>query len=259
MSAAKRAANRLNAQKSTGPRTAEGKAVSSRNAITHGIFCKDLLIQDEDPAALETLRLNVSQRLAPRDAVEAVLAEQYLSCVWRLKRLRKTELLIYQDRAEEIKASYVEHYKRLPHLKPAGFDSYEFKADEVMKWLLGDEKQLLERLGKYELRMFNTMMRCMKEIRMLQKEQIEEEADVQNEATESSEERVQNEATAQVHPNVQNEATERAAASKPSSAAGLPAIIDLPISPSADRISAATCKALDASPQIQRMNEMFKR
>jgi hypothetical protein len=34
-------ANRKNAKKSTGPRTPEGKAASSKNALKHGIFAKD--------------------------------------------------------------------------------------------------------------------------------------------------------------------------------------------------------------------------
>ncbi|MEA2736690.1 MAG: hypothetical protein QOE14_3141, partial [Humisphaera sp.] len=34
-------ANRRNAKKSTGPRTAEGKRRAARNSISHGIFCFD--------------------------------------------------------------------------------------------------------------------------------------------------------------------------------------------------------------------------
>ena len=41
VSAKKLAANRRNAQKSTGPRTAEGKAISRLNALKHGIFQRD--------------------------------------------------------------------------------------------------------------------------------------------------------------------------------------------------------------------------
>ncbi|MEA2709630.1 MAG: hypothetical protein QOF78_2231, partial [Phycisphaerales bacterium] len=44
----KRRANRRNAQKSTGPRTAEGKRRAARNSISHGIFCFDLLLDGED-------------------------------------------------------------------------------------------------------------------------------------------------------------------------------------------------------------------
>ena len=37
-------ANRLNAKKSTGPRTAAGKAISSRNAEKHGKYSRTLLV-----------------------------------------------------------------------------------------------------------------------------------------------------------------------------------------------------------------------
>ena len=40
-------ANRQNAQKSTGPRTAEGKAAASQNAFKHGLFVKKAVIRDE--------------------------------------------------------------------------------------------------------------------------------------------------------------------------------------------------------------------
>ncbi|HWY30168.1 MAG TPA: hypothetical protein VNX46_05415 [Candidatus Acidoferrum sp.] len=46
-SAAQIAANRLNARKSTGPRTAAGKAVSSRNAEKHGKFSRAPLVSSQ--------------------------------------------------------------------------------------------------------------------------------------------------------------------------------------------------------------------
>src|SRR5947199_1901265 len=49
------AANRLNSQKSTGPRTADGKAASSRNSLKSGIYAKSLLIRGEKLADLESL------------------------------------------------------------------------------------------------------------------------------------------------------------------------------------------------------------
>ena len=38
------AANQANAQKSTGPKTPEGRAVSKMNALKHGIFSKEVLV-----------------------------------------------------------------------------------------------------------------------------------------------------------------------------------------------------------------------
>jgi hypothetical protein len=45
------AANRRNAQKSTGPKTPEGKAAVRLNAMKHGLLSKDVLLPGEDESA----------------------------------------------------------------------------------------------------------------------------------------------------------------------------------------------------------------
>ena len=42
-------ANRANAQKSTGPRTEEGKAASSRNRLSHGFAASATIMPGENP------------------------------------------------------------------------------------------------------------------------------------------------------------------------------------------------------------------
>src|SRR5258705_440551 len=49
-------ANRANAQKSTGPKTNEGKQRSSQNASTHALFSRELLLSHEDQLIFHTLR-----------------------------------------------------------------------------------------------------------------------------------------------------------------------------------------------------------
>ena len=44
---AQTSANRANSQKSTGPRTAEGKAAVSQNAFKHGLFVDKAVVRDE--------------------------------------------------------------------------------------------------------------------------------------------------------------------------------------------------------------------
>ncbi len=46
-------ANKKNAQKSTGPRTAQGKAAVSQNAVKHGLFAVEPVIFDEDQAEFD--------------------------------------------------------------------------------------------------------------------------------------------------------------------------------------------------------------
>jgi hypothetical protein len=58
-------AHRMNAQKSTGPRSAEGKAASSMNALKSGIDAESALIRGEDKTALETLTAEYYRRFQP--------------------------------------------------------------------------------------------------------------------------------------------------------------------------------------------------
>ena len=45
-------ANRRNAQKSSGPRTTQGKRNSCFNAVSHGLTARSVLLPGEDPAEL---------------------------------------------------------------------------------------------------------------------------------------------------------------------------------------------------------------
>ena len=79
-------ANRQNAQKSTGPLTAEGKATVSQNAIKHGLFAAKTVIKGENPADYELFRDEMLAELTPAGMLESVLAERIVSLSWRLQR-----------------------------------------------------------------------------------------------------------------------------------------------------------------------------
>src|SRR5512134_2153380 len=79
-------ANRINAQKSTGPRTPEGKAVVSRNAITHGLLARAGVIPGEDAHEFEVHREGLRKQLRPGSPLEEVLAQRVVDLSWRLKR-----------------------------------------------------------------------------------------------------------------------------------------------------------------------------
>ena len=82
----KRAANLANAQKSTGPRTLEGKAHSSWNAMTHGLLSRRLLLPDETFEQLTAFADAWRAQLAPATPVEEFWLHAIITTAWRLQR-----------------------------------------------------------------------------------------------------------------------------------------------------------------------------
>lgn len=85
------AANRANAQKSTGPRTEEGKAASRKNSLRHGLTAKTVVLDSEDPAEYAAFRDRVIDSFAPAEGAEQLLTEQLADALWRLKRAQRIE------------------------------------------------------------------------------------------------------------------------------------------------------------------------
>jgi hypothetical protein len=79
-------ANRLNAQKSTGPRSVEGKAVARFNGLKHGIDAQSLVIPGEDPAQLQELADDYQSTLQPTNPVENFLVDTVIHCDWNKRR-----------------------------------------------------------------------------------------------------------------------------------------------------------------------------
>jgi hypothetical protein len=99
-SAARRAANRLNAAKSTGPRSAEGKAAASRNALKHGLRAQALLVFDETVEDLNDFHAALHADYAPAGAAEEEIVERIIMAAWCLRRAWRAEAATI-DRAAE--------------------------------------------------------------------------------------------------------------------------------------------------------------
>ncbi len=100
-SKAQRLASRANGRKSRGPRTAAGKARSSRNALKHGLRAASLAILPDalgEPARL--LARAVQERLAPSDVIELELTEGIAGALWRLRRAREIEDALLEGRPD---------------------------------------------------------------------------------------------------------------------------------------------------------------
>jgi hypothetical protein len=85
-------ANRQNAQKSTGPKSPEGKAAVAQNAVRHGLTAAAPLIAGEDPAAYEQFRDQLHDELVPKGPMEIMLADRILELAWRLKRAGRIQI-----------------------------------------------------------------------------------------------------------------------------------------------------------------------
>ncbi len=84
-------ANRLNALKSTGPRTEEGRAVSRLNAIKHGLTGHLLVMTDDERQAHDTFVAGIVDGLKPADALERQLAHPIADGYWRINRVSAIE------------------------------------------------------------------------------------------------------------------------------------------------------------------------
>ena len=85
------AANRANAQKSTGPTSEAGKARSSRNAIRHGLTARDLFVPPGDEAEFEAFQQELEAGLRPDGSAQMLVFNQILSASWRLLRCDRAE------------------------------------------------------------------------------------------------------------------------------------------------------------------------
>jgi len=89
------AANRANAQLSTGPVTAESKARSSLNAVKTGLTGRTVLLPSEDVAAYQEHIDRYQQEFQPADERERTLVQNLADTQWRLNRIPGLETGLY--------------------------------------------------------------------------------------------------------------------------------------------------------------------
>jgi len=109
-------ANRENALKSTGPKTARGKAIVAMNGIGHGAYTLCPVIEDvESIRGWRQYRKEMLASLAPVGMVEATLAERITLNAWRLRRVVRYEteqMRLTQEGAAEVVGAEVQAVSR---------------------------------------------------------------------------------------------------------------------------------------------------
>jgi len=80
------AANRSNAQACTGPKSAEGKAASSQNAVKTGLYAKSDVIATESREDYDTLIAEYHNRFHPETPEERCLVDDLIRSEWLGRR-----------------------------------------------------------------------------------------------------------------------------------------------------------------------------
>ncbi len=140
--------NRRNAAHSTGPRTAAGKAISSRNALKSGIYANAMLIPGEDREQLDQLTAEYYARFRPSDPERRALVDILIHSEWLLRRFRRVESELWNYRAAEERKFGGVHFK--------------YRAGQLYT-------QCVETLGRLQRRIDSTQrtyMRVLRELRL---------------------------------------------------------------------------------------------
>src|SRR3954469_14605287 len=177
VSASKARANRLNARKSTGPRTVEGKARSARNATSHGLYCAALGLPGESHELFHDLRQSYIGTTKPQNLVELLVVDRLVAAAWKLRRLQEAEALMHdvcmddlkEARAERAAEAFAElnYGRRPPREIEAEVEDQDLPPAMVLAFKLQTPDLAFERLQRFEQRLDYTIGRCLPELRKL--------------------------------------------------------------------------------------------
>ena len=98
MSAASAAANRANAQLSTGPVTEAGKQRSSQNSLNHGLTSQKVVLPGESQEDFDALQAGFLKSYAPAGEVEQAMVRNLAASAWRLERMQRVETALFANR-----------------------------------------------------------------------------------------------------------------------------------------------------------------
>ena len=169
ISEAQRTANRTNAQKSTGPRTPEGKARAKMNALRHGMTGQFYVLSDDDRSAYLAYETNILAALAPVGAYERDLAISITQNRWRLHRARAMECNIQGLGQHDLADNY-----------DTATPEVEVAIAQAQTWL--NSHQALANMTLYENRIRRDVARDKKELDELQAARKTAEAQAREEA-----------------------------------------------------------------------------
>ena len=190
-------ANRCNAAKSTGPKTAAGKMRSRRNAVRHGLSAETVVEILEDIEDYRGFEAAIIADYDARTAVERELVLRLASLLWRLRRATAIETDLLRIQAEILSERRMSRLRTqpgppygAPSLENAWADTERQKVELEPTQITGDpssfhscaaifpapsardlslsfqrlvnrDSAVFERLGRYEAALARQVVQCM--------------------------------------------------------------------------------------------------
>ncbi len=149
-------ANRLNGLKG-GPKTDEGKAVVAKNALKHGIFAKEVVVNagliQESEEELNGLKDSFFDIFKPCNKAEEELVQNIVFNIWRKRRLARAEAgeikkeNAYLAELEDAEQKHANSIRRSASRLIGQKESFEDKLndlDEIQKFIVALESALHE-------------------------------------------------------------------------------------------------------------------
>jgi hypothetical protein len=159
---------RANAEKSTGPRTANGKQRSRCNAVKHNLSGQNLILLETERVAYNRMATSMQNDLNPKTEPERQIAQKIIDTNFRLNRLTAIESNMFS-------------FGLLDNETDTGHDDQiETMAAQTRAWI--ERAHSFDILGRYETRLSRQLLKYQQEFERLQAqrksrpaEQIEED------------------------------------------------------------------------------------
>ena len=152
-------ANRRNAAKSTGPKTPEGKAASSKNALKHGLTATEVLLPNEDRDAYDARLQSWLDHDQPTDPAHVAAIERFVYTQMRLDRCARQETETTKERvlhaidrfdADALTNAYAIGRRLIDdpinRTRPAGTRQSPLFMNEIFAWFQDEPAVLLRQL-----------------------------------------------------------------------------------------------------------------
>ena len=157
-------ANRQNAQLSTGPKTPEGKNVSSQNTTKKALTGRNVLLPNDNAERYQAHVQAFFKEIAPEGQRETLLAQSLADIAWRLERIASFEMAVYAsdrtfytetslDEAEPVRQELIElaiyrtneRELRNLHIQEARLRRQRDRDNEELRYLQTERRREAER------------------------------------------------------------------------------------------------------------------